>query len=445
MPAHSSRLLFSIIAFSLFSTFAYSQSREEKVLGDKLKFEKDGLWYYNDLDKAFETAQKTQQPVLAVLRCIPCEECVKLDEDLMEENPVLQRLLRSFVRVRIVGCNGLDLSLFEFDTDQSFAVFIFNPDKTLYTRYGTRSDRKAWEDDVSIEGMIKTLEAALRVHREYPASRQQLVGKQAKPPVFPTPEKIQSLSEKFSGQINYQENTVKSCIHCHMIGDALREHYRKVDQKFPEQFTYPYPHPKIIGAIFDPAETNLIKELIANSPAAAAGLQVGDRIQKLEGQSMLSIADVQWVLHHSPNQGSRLSATIERNNQVRDIEINLPSNWKNLDNISWRASSWPLRRIGLGGLALKEADDNERSQAGIAKDHMALTVQHVGAFAPHDRAKKAGMLKGDIIIEYDGRRDLLRDSDLLVYSTNEVPPGKQVKLRFVRDGKEREATISTAP
>ncbi len=72
-----------------------------------------------------------------MLRCLPCEECVKLDDELIENDPELQALLEPFVRVRIVGTNGLDLSLFEFDTDQSFCVFFFNADRTLYARYGT--------------------------------------------------------------------------------------------------------------------------------------------------------------------------------------------------------------------------------------------------------------------------------------------------------------------
>ncbi len=169
---------------------AQAQSREEKVRNDRVQFEKNGLWYYNDLEKGFEAAKKNNQPVLVVLRCIPCEECVKLDDELLEANPKFQRMLKSFNRVRIVGTNGLDLSLFEFDTDQSFAVFVFGPDRTLYGRYGTRSDRKEWEKDVSVDGMIAALQEALDIHREYPANRESLIGKQPKKPTFATPKKF---------------------------------------------------------------------------------------------------------------------------------------------------------------------------------------------------------------------------------------------------------------
>ena len=45
-------------------------------------------------------------------------------------------LMEQFVCARQVSTNGLDLSLFQFDTDQSFAVFLLNADGTIYGRFG---------------------------------------------------------------------------------------------------------------------------------------------------------------------------------------------------------------------------------------------------------------------------------------------------------------------
>ncbi|WP_068142110.1 thioredoxin family protein [Roseimaritima ulvae] len=39
------------------------------------------------------SARDTGKPLLVVLRCIPCEECVKLDDDLVDQNPKLRPLL----------------------------------------------------------------------------------------------------------------------------------------------------------------------------------------------------------------------------------------------------------------------------------------------------------------------------------------------------------------
>src|SRR5438046_2096727 len=81
---------------------AAQNPREEKVRGDKKKVEAEGFWIYNDLAKGFDEAKKTGKPLLVILRCIPCEECVKLDDDLVNQDPRVRPLLEKFVCVRIV-------------------------------------------------------------------------------------------------------------------------------------------------------------------------------------------------------------------------------------------------------------------------------------------------------------------------------------------------------
>ena len=148
-------LLGSIVVLILANSLAAQQpkTREQKVREDREKIEAEGFWIYNDLERGFAEAKKTGKPLLVVLRCIPCEECVKLDDDLVEQDPVVRPLLDKFVCVRQVSTNGLDLGLFQFDTDQSFAAFLLNADGTIYGRFGTRSHRTEWVGDVSLPGL----------------------------------------------------------------------------------------------------------------------------------------------------------------------------------------------------------------------------------------------------------------------------------------------------
>ena len=442
------RLAFLILPLFFFGPTlqpqASGQTRQQKVLGDKLKFEANGSWFYNDLEKGFEAAEKLKQPMLVVLRCIPCEECVKLDDDLIEVNPQLQQLLKSFVRVRVVGTNGLALSQFQFDTDQSFAAFIFNADGTLYGRYGTRSDRTEWKDDVSVEGLGKALEAALELHRNYPANQASLTGKQADKPLFATPEQIPSLATRFTNKLDYEGDTVKSCIHCHMIGEGLKANVRSEKGKIPNSLLFSYPHPKTIGLIMDPTQCATVREVVPGSDGDKSGFQSGDRIATLAGQPILSIADFQWVLHHAPDEGGPIQAAVERNNQSIAISLALSANWRAKEDIAWRASTWSLRQVGLGGMLLKPATKEECLELGVKDSQMALVVQHVGAFAPHDRAKKAGIQKGDTIVEYDGRTDLLRETDLLAYAINAVEIGRNVTLRIRRGAESKTVQVSTS-
>src|SRR5206468_10131232 len=98
-----------------------------------------------------------------------------------------------FVCVRLVQANAMDLSLFQFDYDLTFAVFFMNADKTIYGRFGTRSERKDATKDISMEGFRKALAAALELHKKYPANKASLSGKQSPPPRFKVPEEYPSL------------------------------------------------------------------------------------------------------------------------------------------------------------------------------------------------------------------------------------------------------------
>ena len=169
---------------------AIAQSREQKVRDDRKKVEAEGFWIYNDFARGVAEAKKSGKPMVVVLRCIPCEECVKLDDDLVNQDRRVRPLLEKFVRVRLVSTNGLDLTLFQFDTDQSFAAFLLNADGTVYGRFGTRSHRTSWSDDLSIEGLAKALRAALDLHAQYPKNKADLAGKKGPAPEFPTPEKF---------------------------------------------------------------------------------------------------------------------------------------------------------------------------------------------------------------------------------------------------------------
>jgi hypothetical protein len=434
-------LLTALWLFMVGTLAAQQPTREEKVRGDKAKVEAAGFWIYGDLPRGFAEAKKSGKPLVVVLRCLPCEQCVKLDDDLVDTDARLRPLLEEFVRVRVVSANGLDLSLFQFDTDQSFAVFMLNGDGTIYGRYGTRSDQTQWTDDVSIEGLAKALEGALALHRDYPRNQAELAAKIGAKPDFAVPEKYPKLEGKYGSELDYKGNVVRSCIHCHQIGDAQRQFYRDKNGAIPETVLFPYPHPKAIGLILDPKERANVLRVEKGSLAEEAGFRVGDVIAKLGGQPLLSMADVQWVLQHVPPSGGSVKALVKRGDQSSEVTLNLPPGWRQKDDIAWRASTWELRRMGLGGMLVKPLPAAERAERKLPKGSMALKVEHVGQYAPHDGAKKAGVRNGDVLISFDGQTNLLRDTDLLAYSLNQVKPGSTVPLVVLREGERLSLSI----
>jgi serine protease Do len=419
-------------------TLAQKPSRDLKVRDDKAKFAKQELWLYNDIPGAFAKAAASKKPIVVVLRCLPCEECVKLDDDLVDQDPATRALLEQFVCVRVVGTNGLDLSLFQYDTDQSFAVFFLNADKTIYGRFGTRSHRTDWLEDVSLQGLQQALQGALELHKSYPENKILLAAKRGPAPEFPTPEKYPSLAGKYTAALNYEGDVVKSCIHCHQIGDAQRQYYRDQSQPIPESVLFPYPHPKSIGLILDPNEKATVKEVVADSWAAAAKIQAGDKISHLNLQPLLSMADVQWVLHNTPATGGELLVQLERAGKIINTKIALPGAWRRVSDISWRSTSWGLRRMVTGGMVLESITKQEREALNIAEGSMALRAKHVGEYNAHAAAKNAGFRKGDILTSYNGQTNLMLEADLFFHSLNQCRIGERVPVTILREGKKLE-------
>ncbi len=439
------KLFVCVMCLFLVADRASSQTRDEMVREDKRKVTEDGFWIFNDLDEAFRQAKETGKPILVVLRCIPCHECVKLDDDLVDKDPVIRPLLDQFVCVRQVSTNGLDLELFQYDTDQSFAVFMLNADRTIYGRFGTRSHRTEWLEDVSLPGLAKALRGALDLHQAYPANRDQLAGKSGGKPEVASPELYPSLKEKFTDALNYEGDVAKSCIHCHQIGEAQRAFYWTAKKPIPEQILFPYPHPKSLGLIFDSKEMATVKSVVDDSVADKTGLHAGDRIVSIAGQPPLSIADVQWVLHQTDPDGAELPIVVARDGKEMSLSMRLDKGWRQVGDLSWRVTSWSYRRMLLGGILLEELDEETRQKLDLKKNAMALRCKHVGQYGPQAAAKKAGIKKGDLLVSYDGRSDFQSETELFHYAINHKSVGDTVNLSVIRDGKEHSFDIPIQP
>jgi hypothetical protein len=419
-----------------------AQPREQKVRNDRKKVEAEGFWIYNDLGKGFAEARRTGKPLLVTLRCIPCEACVKLDDDLVNQDRRVRPLLEKFVRVRLVSANGLDLSLFQFDTDQSFAAFLLNADRAIYGRFGTRSHRTSWSDDLSIEGLAKALQGALDLHARYPKNKADLAGKKGPAPEFATPEQFPLLKGRYGPKLDYQGQVVPSCIHCHQVGDAQRQLYRARSEPIPEGLLFPYPHPRALGLILDPKQRATVLRVVNKSPAEGAGFRQGDVIVRLDGQPLLSIADVQWVLHRAPATGASLKAAVQRGGRPAELTLTLPRGWRQRDDISWRASTWGLRAMATGGMLLEALQPEEHRKAGLSEGEMALRVKWPGGGGGrHGAALRAGFRQGDVLVSFDGRTDLLRETDLIAHALRSRRPGERVPVAVLRAGKKLNLTL----
>jgi S1-C subfamily serine protease len=211
-------------------------------------------------------------------------------------------------------------------------------------------------------------------------------------------------------------------------------------ESIPARLLFPYPHPKALGLVMDPDHEATVKRIEPGSPADRDGFEAGDRIVSLAGQPLVSTADIQWVLHNAPAEG-KVAAEVVRGEKALPLELTLAKGWRGRDDISWRASSWALRRMITGGLLLEEATVAERERAGLPDDALALKVRHVGEYGPHALAKQAGFQKDDIIVSVAGRSDAMRETDLFAYLLSSQQIGEEFPVTVYRDGNQLELTL----
>lgn len=427
-------LLGFLCLFLVNASPGHAQDRDTKVRNDRDAFQESLDWIYNDLGKGIAAAKAEGKPLMVVFRCIPCKACQKFDDDVARRDPIIRNLLDRFVCARIVQANNIDLTRFQYDFDQSFAIVLMNPDGTIYGRYGTRSDRPEYED-ISLEGLRQAMEAALRMHGDYETFRPMLAGKQVHQDRYKTPRDFPSLSGRFGTALDYEGQVAKSCMHCHQVREAERLVYRDAGKPIPDKVLYPYPDPEVLGLKLDPKAKVKIDRVTPGSPADEAGLRVGDEIETLDGQPLLSIADLQWVLHNAP-PSAHLPAQVRRGDEKRHVILNLPDGWRRA-NISWRVTTWDLRRMAFGGMVLKELTDAQRTEAKIPEDSMALKIMHVGQYGKHAVAKRAGFQSGDIIISYDRHKERMSESQVLAYALQHKRSGDEVAVTVLRNGEEK--------
>ena len=58
---------------------------------------------------------------------------------------------------------------------------------------------------------------------------------------------------------------------------------------------------------------------------------------------------------HAPSAVT-IEANVRRGDKDISIDLALSKGWKRGEDLSWRASSWELRRMALGGLSLGNDD-----------------------------------------------------------------------------------------
>lgn len=339
--------------------------------------------------------------------------------------------------------NAVDLNLFQFDYDQTWAVMFFRHDGTVLARYGTRADADGMKYN-SLEGFEFTMRSVLAADKNWqPAMAAYYKDKLGPPAEYATADSIPSETIK---RIHAREKDSKqSCIHCHNVYDAQRDVAIDEGEYNPAE-RFKYPLPENIGLVVD--EETQIRDVIPESPASKVGIRRG-YIKRVNGQIVHSIADIQFVLHHVSDPGR---VTIETARSLRPwsttdtpseaasvaTTIPLPAGWRE-SNIGWRASMYGMPP--KPGLWVQAASKGEKLKLEIPAEKLALKVR--GVFGKEVR--QHGLKKGDMIVQFGEETDHHTEGEFHGHlRLNYYRPNAKLPLKLIRDGKQIDLTVTFA-
>jgi serine protease Do len=428
---------FAAVAFAQPAKPAQSAADLQTAINDLHVLGQD-FWIYNDLSAAIEQAKKTNRPIFVTFRCVPCKACSGFDAEVAKGSEGIKKLAQEkFVSLRQVEMKGVDLSQFQFDHDLNWVAMFINADGTVYARYGTQSidGPDAFN---SIGSLEKTMRRVLELHENYEKVKPSLAAKRGADKPYKTALEMPGMQNKQKLAGTTARN---NCIHCHMIHDAEQNQWRKEGTMSVERL-YRWPLPDNVGVHIDRDDGRKIEKVVAKSPAAEAGLVVGDDITHVNGQAITSIADIQWVLHNTPDEDVRIEVTVERAGASKTLTLALAKGWKKT-NFLWRASRWNLKPDpGFWAPALNEKQLKELAGA-IPEGVKPLRVQFInGGSAEGKAVKAAGLKEGDVIIEYNGKPFTFATPEAFqMHVRLNCNVGETMALKVLRNGKPLEISI----
>ena len=314
------------------------------------------------------------------------------------------------MRVRIGRIDEADLNLFEFDYDNTMMIFFLNAEEKIYGRFGGR-DAKSAEGRMSLAGLHYAMAGALETHANQEKNAEA-------EPARREPKRIRDVG--VGGRFGRG-----GCVHCHQVHEILNADLQRKGL-WSKDNVWRYPPPDNLGFILEINRGNVVKQVEPDSPAARAGLQPGDVVQRLNNTLVHSFADAQYALDRAPKAGT-VEVVWQRGEQTMKGELALVEGWRRTD-ITWRPSL--QRFIPSPRLFGPDLTEQEKSALSLSAKQLAFRQgENV-----HSQARDAGIKPGDIILGVDDRKLEMDSTEFIWYVRRNYVVGDRVTVNLIRNG-----------
>ncbi len=161
--------------------------------------------------------------------------------------------------------------------------------------------------------------------------------------------------EKYNGKTIYNVNDIEIFAYP-LTDESIKLQFDRAGQQKTVEFT-PDRQNYILGFTplngeFEGADSNVVKEVSKDSPAAKAGLKEGDRIVKLNEQPVNTRKDIKSILSTSENK--KVTITVERSGKTQELTPVIPLKSKNPEYYAMGIKDFVHQKGGIGS-TIKES------------------------------------------------------------------------------------------
>ncbi len=168
----------------------------------------------------------------------------------------------------------------------------------------------------------------------------------------------------------------------------------------------------------------LVNDVNSDSAAERAGIQPGDVILEVDGQTVEISGDLPPLVGSNP-PGTSVELLVSRNGEERSFDVTLDALDANVNDGQLASTEEPSQSNALG-IEIESIGSDRRQTLGDPEGGVLISK------IESDAAYRAGLRRGDVVLMIN--RSKVEDVDSFSAIVDTLPKGKAIALRIMRQG-----------